>query len=371
MWAGVLAALALGSAIVPAHARQEAGRPATQFRAFCTFEREGAQLHLADAKAAEKLLNRHASAHGWSWHVEGPDYVADAHVAPCPERVLSQMAEARDLRQELYGVFLYRDLAQAMERNGKLEAALALLNRAAHDHVPDALPSFEDMEKSFLSEWAAKLAAHAGDWNKALELAEGWHANSGCGNCASSEWSRIREFEGRWLVESGRYGDAVALARRSAVVSPRSRITTLIELWLDCELREGRAKTVDDALGIVLSQVPEEAAEDCRKARDAWMLARAPRSTQLERLQELAESHPELATPLLLSLDEEEMSVLLRRLDFGDRSVRDSALASLLAQLGTPLMEPELKEISVFVRRYLSDQWQEANIRWNLLTAAN
>jgi hypothetical protein len=367
---GVLAALALGSAIVPAHAGQEVGRPAFHFRAFCTFEREGAQLDLSDAKAAERLLNRHAHAHGWPWEPEGPDFVSGTAVARCPDLVLGQMAEVRDLRQEDDGVFLYRAIAVALERNGKLEAALELLKRGAEDNVLDESPRSHDMHGSFLSEWASKLAAHSGDWNKALELAEGWHANSTCGNCASSEWSRIRDFKGRCFVESGRYGEAVALARRSAGWS-RARSTILIELWLDCELREGRAKTVDDALSNVLSLVPEEAADDCRKARDAWALARAPRATQIERVQELASAHPELAVPLLLSLDEEELSGLLRRLDFSDRSVRDSALASLLAQLGSPLMESELKEISVFSRRYLSDMWQEANIRWKLLTAEN
>lgn len=370
MRSGVLAALALGSAIVSARAGQEAGRPAFHFRAFCTFEREGAQLDASDAKAAERLLKRHAHAHGWSWEVDGPDFVSSTPVARCPEKVLSQMAEARDLRQESNGVFLYRALALALERNGKLEAALELLKRAAEENVLNRSPRTHDMHASFLSEWASKLAAHSGDWNKALELAEGWHTTSWCGNCASGETSSINEFKGRCLVEIGRCEEAIARARRS-VESSWSRSTTLIELWLDCELRAGRAKSVHDALSNVLSMVPEEAADDCRKARDAWVLARAPRSTQIDRVQELASAHPELALPLLLSLDEEELFGLLRRLDFSDRSVRDSALAGLLAQIGAPQMESELKEISVFARGYLSDMWQEANTRWKLLTAGN
>ena len=380
MKAKVLAALALGCFIVPAGVAQETGRPAIQFKAFCTFEREGAQLDLSNVKDASEVLSRHAYAHGWSWDVEAPDLVNGANAARCPSQVLDQMAQVSALSMEDSGIFLYRDLALALDRNESSDRALDLLKRALEGLAPkvkEELFDRHDTYAAFLSEWAAKVAAHSGDWTKALEFAEGWHSTSGCGNCAATEQSSIDAFTARCLVAAGRFDEARNLARRK---SQSSWTTTgsLIEAWLECEIRDGRAKSVDDALSNILSMVPGDMRDDCKRARDDWELARAPKSTQLERLNELANAHPELALPLLLTLDKAQLSDQLRALNVEKGYVRDPALASLLVELGLPEVGIRLDNFKKMYdlkggenpTEYLLDQWKQFNIRWKLLAGA-
>jgi len=375
MRASVLAALALAGSIVPASAGQEAGRPAVRFKAFCTFEREGAQLDLSNVKDAEEVLRRHADAHGWSWEILAADVVSGLSAARCPDRICQQMAQAYDLNKEGKGVFVYRAMALALDRNNRMDSALVLLERALKEQRGKEADRRSDMHVAFLSEWAAKVAAHSGDWSKALEFIEGWHSTSWCGNCAASETSRVNAFTVRCFLEAQRYEEARELARRTAQ-SSWIRSVGVLELWLDCEIQDGRAQTVDEALAIVLPMVPGDAAEDCRRARDDWKLARAPRSTQLEYLNDLARSHPELALPLVLSFDEAEMNRRMSAFELMDGNVREPALAYLLAGLGSPEAQAWIAKIEeVYFQNgernpvgYLSDEWRRFNPRWQLLT---
>ena len=368
MRASVLAALALGSSIVPVAASQEASRPAVQFKAFCTFEREQSGLSLWEEGTARDELRRHAYAHGWSWEITAPDLVSGANAARCPDRILQQMTQAHALSD----VFLYHDMALALERNNGLDSALGLLSRALEEEHTKEPDQISDLHSAFLSEWAAKLAAHSSDWVRALEFAEGWHPTSTCGNAAWGERADIDAFNGRCLAASGRFAEATGIARRTAQTS-WSRSTGMIELWLDCEINAGRARIVDEAMNNVLSMVPEDAVEDCKRARDDWELARAPKSTQVERLNELARSHPELALPLLLTLDEAELSKQMGAFELVERDVRDLELASLLVELGLPQVGERLGQIkdASYSTEFLFDQWKSCNIRWKLLTGGS
>src|SRR5688572_21390194 len=269
MKASILATLTLVSSILPAGVAQEAGRPYIQFRAFCTFEREQSGLSLWEEGIARDELRRHAYAHGWSWTITAPDLVSGANAARCPDRVLHQMAQANALSD----VFLYHDIALALERNNRLDSALDFLRRGLEENHTKEPDQISDMHSAFLSEWAAKLAAHSSDWARALEFAEGWHSTSTCGNAASGELDGINAFNARCLAASGRFAEAIEIARRRAQ-SSWSRSTEMIELWLDCEIGAGRAMTVDEAMNSVLSMVPEDALDVCKRARDDWELAR-------------------------------------------------------------------------------------------------
>src|SRR5688572_26571313 len=125
------AALTLVVTVGRAVAAQESSRPYVQFRAYCTFEREGSYLNTSDYEQADVVLSLHAQAHGW--RNQKPDLVSPNQSARCPEAMLDQMAEARDLARLRMGVFLYRSFAHVLERNGRVGDALALLDRALEE----------------------------------------------------------------------------------------------------------------------------------------------------------------------------------------------------------------------------------------------
>ena len=356
--AAVLIATLLRSS---AGAAQGADRPLADFRGRCIFDGGAQHLDLrAPYEQSKEGLFAHARAHGWNAQLDDPDYVRSDRAAACPAAMLDDMAwVARPEDPRFYDVFAYRALAQTLERNGRLDDALDLLERAGRSI--DGLKSerLDAMHASFLAEWAARLAFHSGRWELALQHAEGWRATSGCGNCASGERIRQTALRARALQALGRCAEVEELAR-STVDSGWTSDSSLVELWIDCELSAGRAHSAEEALERIVAQVPESAHATCRSALEDWSVAHARGERPIEDLARLASSHPELALPLVLSMDAAHVERALSAFDVVDGRLRHHALADLLAEVGCPSVEVALAR----ARAALDDDVEETRVKY-------
>src|SRR5262245_60807217 len=212
---GLLACLAL-----PALAQEPTY---AQFRARCLFATEGFELDPWSISPDDDLLRRHAAAHGWQWVLDDPDLVPSSAAAHCPERTLDRIVAAQSwLSRPENDAFIARSMAQILERNGRVDAALALLSavqQRARDEAPEQDPAFVSISKldlAFVSEWAARLCAHAGRWERALEFAKDWRSTSWCGLCASGETRRHDALVMRAQMALHRYEEVIASAREAA-----------------------------------------------------------------------------------------------------------------------------------------------------------
>ncbi len=360
---GLMACLGL-----PAQAQEP---PYAQFRARCILATEGMELDPWSVSSDDDMLRRHAAAHGWQWDLDDPDLVASTPAVPCPERTLDRIVAAQAWLSRSEGdIFFARNMAQILERNGRVDSALALLSnvqkRARDDSSEQAL--------SFVSEWAARLCAHAGRWEQALEYAKDWTATSWCGNCASAETARRDALVGRARMALHRYEEVLASARETAQ-SGWTLNLDLLEAWIDCELGLQRATDAEGAIQRILVQVPEDAKDQCNRALESWKRAHASREQQIGHLEELAGTHQELAVPILLSLSRDDVTRLMACFDVVDRRLMRSSLPYLLAELGFPEVGPALErakggcseELQSTVN-YMLESWRSSNERWKLLT---
>jgi hypothetical protein len=373
--AHLVAALVLGGVNGPAAALlQEAGGPRVQFKAYCTFEREGALLDLSGSANVRESLRRHANGHGWRWELDSADLVDPARAAPCPARILHQMEVPPYQDSDGFDIFLLKHFAQALDRNHRVDEALALLEQALDEPYLQGSEALQEMHASFLSQWAARVAAHAGRWKEALVYAEGWHTTSTCGLGASSEASAIRLFRARCLLSVERNQEAIELIRSQAQTSwigPEA-----LELWITGELAEGHARTAERAAELVRTQLAAKSEELLDRTLESWSLVRASRQQQVGALNELADYHPELALELLLSLDATEMELQMRAFDVVDGKRRWPCLADLLIELGLPEVGPVLDRALSLAQddsqRFGADfdlqHWRNANERWEMLT---
>jgi len=365
-----------GLQAAPAPAQQGASI-AERLQTHCIFGEDGVVLDLEDGKQLRAVLFRHAQAHGWNEEVDWPDLVSPERAAACPVDVLDAMASADGPdRKAGYAIYEYRWLAQALERNGRIDDALALLDRALQEVRTKG--SDRGLDVSALSQLVARLARHAGRWDAALEHAEDWGAITfmHCANCAASEDRRQRTCRARCLLAAHRYGELIDLARSDAA-SGWTRSTGVIEAWIDCELAEGRASSADRAMDGILLQVPDDAVDDCERALERWKLTHATREVQLRDLDELATWHPEVALPLVLSLEPAQVTELMSAFELEDRRFRQPGIARLIAEIGYPeagealdraceqLTEEDLRYSTI---KYTKGSWESGHRRWVALT---
>lgn len=320
---------------------QGEGEPLADFQGRCILTAGEVGLDPGDAQRVLERLWAHAEAHGWQWEWDGPDFVLPAHSARCSNEVLDSIASStRKLDGGLRGSVVIRLASHALERNGRVDDALALLGEAreAARAAGEGRRSKDDVSR--LSEHAARLAAHAERWQSAIEFAQEWTSTSWCGNCSSSQTCRQRVLVARSLYELGRFEDAIAVVRDS-VASEWTRDVRLIEIWIDCELALERASRAEDAIGPIRAAVTD-GDWFCDRALESWKVARAPRETQIEQLDDLAQWHSEIALPLILSLDADQITLAMSAFDVVDGRFRHHALAGLLADVGYPQVEDAL-----------------------------
>jgi len=379
----ILLALAfvLQAAAGPSDANRNVAPPRQIFRPFCLFANGDATLDLdsLSADSANELLSKHADAHGWRWSITGPQFVERDRAVACPDSLLDHLELPRELHEESGAFFLYRRVAQVLHRNGRSQAAIDLLLRAREQEKRLETGEVWDahrLHKSSLSEFAALIAADCNRWEEALALSEGWTVDSGCSLGAMAEESGITSFRARCLIGSGRYKDAQQMVK--TLSHSWSTVPEWLLLLLECQLSWKPTESIDAALTEILADAPS-GSKDCReRAKDLWLLSQAARDVQLQRLEDLAAYFPELAFPLLLSLDSADLSRQMRALEVVDGHLSGPSAALLLIETGFPevgsALERAISEVSqdsvLSSLDYKHKEWSVAHRRWLLLTGS-
>jgi tetratricopeptide (TPR) repeat protein len=374
-----LATTAAGMGGFVAAGRSQADEPlSAQFRPRCLLEGQSLELDPWSLDPSSGLLEHHAWAHGWSRVPVREDLVPRSSGARCPEWFLDRVLE----REPYFGLpglpgGIRLELAELLARNDRTDDALQLLDRWLDRSRVDAA----DVDRSSASACAARIAAAAGHWQRALDYAEEWSTKSGCGNDEGSKERRKQLVRARCLKALGRY-DELAQACLSTLTELK-RSLALIELWIDSEIETGRARDGEEALTYILEQVPENWHFFCKEALGMWKLHRAPREEQIGRLRDLILNDPEHATPLVLSLTRDELRTLLEVLEpAGDASCcapgPAHATARALAELGVPNVGSAIErarkacpEASLSTLNALEETWKAAHVRWKVLSGAS
>jgi hypothetical protein len=360
-----------------AAAAQGEGQPLANFQAHCAFADGSLQLNPDDSEGLFERLWAHADAHGWEWEWDGPDFVDPARSARCPTDVLDAIAKAaRKPDGELCGSIVLRLIAHTLERNGRVDDGLALLSEAQNDARAGGDERKAGASVSLLSEHAAKLAAHAGRWESALEFAKEWASTSWCGTCSSSQTCQQRALVARSLYMLGRFEDAIVVVRET-VASDLTRDVRLFEIWIDCEMALKRASSADEAIRSIRAAVAD-ADWFCDRALESWKVAHSPREAQIEHLGLLAQWHSELALPLVLSLNADQITQAMSAFDVEEGRLRHHALAELLADVGYPEVEVSLDRarrasdpaVGESTLNFIQGKFEEGKKRWNLLSRA-
>jgi hypothetical protein len=226
-------------------------------------------------------------------------------------------------------------------------------------------------DTSRLSEYAAKIAARAGQWERALSFAGDWTPTAHCANCEPSELRRIRILQARCLVSLGRYDEAIALARKASR-SPGWNARPdpkMIALWIECLVSTRRARDAQEALDSILAETSKKFEEECRRGLCTWQVTHMRREEQLVHLEQVAQFDPDQALSLLMSSGSLAISARMDAFEVVDGKLRKPALAGVLAKTGHPDIGAALQAVpqGVLSMPYDLDLWTEANAQWKAL----
>jgi hypothetical protein len=322
-----------------------------------------------DVRASRDLWRAHAREHGWGWSFEEPDWVALEQGPRCPADLLDRIERAG-------AGSVSGGQAEVLARNGRFDAVFALLR---------------DDPKAY-DQAALRVVARAGQWQRVLELSDGWSPNTHCGTCYVHQEERIRAWRARCWAELG----DCELVRDAALQSfhgrrvdfPRDVDPELAELWIGCLVREGQVRDASEALDVVLDELPEAAWPTCKEAQRRWELTHMPESEVGQHLSELVAAVPQRAIPFVRTLDTPRIVELLPAFDRDGESLRDPSLAWALAASGHPAVgpvfdQPEiaasfelsgaevLRDPSANEWRQLRIAWKSANETWRCLTSGH
>jgi hypothetical protein len=355
-------------------ARPIGDQPLADFQARCVFADGSARLDSEELEGLFDRLQVHADGHGWQWEWDGPDFVLPESAVRCPEEVVDAIAKlAEEPDTGRLHQFVLRLAAHTLHRNGRAEAGIRMLVEARDDARTKGDNRKTQSRVSALAEHATRLAARAGRWEDVLEIAPGWTSEAGCGVCSAEATCSQRLLVARSLVALGRAEDAIEVVR-GTVSSEWTRDARLFEVWIDCELALERARNAEEAARAIRESVPDS---DwwVDRALQSWTVVHASREMQLASLEILAWEHRELAVPLLLSLDAEQVSALLPALEVEGQDFRQPALAGCLADIGFPCVGEKLaavrasrsgREMGAYFG-FVERKWQAGNKRWDLL----
>lgn len=355
---------------------QGKGAPLAGLRGHCVFAAGADSKSLRALPTLRSRLDEHALAHGWSRELDGVDFVLESGAAPCTEDALAEIAAwiRRPERDQLRTTVSVQ-LAQALQRNGRAEQALVLLRAALEDARENEDEGRAQRDVSWISEQAARLAALSGRWEDALALAEQWSPDADCGNCWASESNRHRLLVARALAALGRskeYRDEVFRCLESNwTFDPM-----LVESWIDRELELGNASTPEEAMRPLIERAPDRMGAQLDRTLESWRLAHGSREAQVLQLAVLAQSHPERALPLLLTLQDRELEPLLACFESDSAILRNYNLARFLAGVGLPAVGDALARGKAALDEgdtppmftIMEHAWQEGRERRKLLS---
>src|SRR5688572_24331391 len=237
----------LGCALIAvcSGAQQDSAALSSRFEPRCLLELQPRDFEPWSLEPAAELTDQHAAAHGWAATPDDCDLVTAATGASCPQWVLARIVEREPPAGE--GGAAAADLARILARNGRAEVALALLDRRL-DPARGGGPS------SRLSECAARIAADAGLWERALAYEPDWIAPTGCGNCEGAVEQRKQRVRARCFVALDRHAELAELCRTN-LESEFTGNLAFVELWIDSLLEQRRVADADAALSSILEQV--------------------------------------------------------------------------------------------------------------------
>ncbi|HTF88121.1 MAG TPA: tetratricopeptide repeat protein, partial [Planctomycetota bacterium] len=194
----------------------------------------------------DSWVEAHALVHGWRNHFDGPDVIAVDRSVPCPESVLQAIASIDDLSSGPREESLHLEFALVLERNGRVDEALALLKKnAAMIHTSRPQDTFVYAARA--AQESAKLCARHGRWSEAREFAQAWVPHSRCGNCIPGEERRIAESRARCSLELKLWDEARELVC-AQVPHGRGVDESLLETWIAASIGSGAALNASAAL---------------------------------------------------------------------------------------------------------------------------
>jgi hypothetical protein len=388
----MLIAIAVAVSVGAVDGEQPAASIEPPFVAECILAREGlAELDRflcfdRSLRAAEELLQEHAREHGWNQVIGDPDWVDVDQGVACPAEALDyfELAGTQDTDGE--ECFFRIELAEALARNGRVEQALELVSRSASAVLTDGSLRgfFEKSGPSICAEAGTRIAAHAGQWERALALSADWTPIGRCNIGIDFENREITGIRARCWVELGRCD----LVREETLewLSNRRQNAELMGLWIECQLRGGHARDIDQALEAILLEAPQESWSS-QEARRRWELVSMPESELVPHLNELALVAPGRAVSFIRTLDSALLVDRLSAFDQVEEGMRDPSLAWALVYSGRPEVDaifhtsPEIEEL---LQRPIGElpedrfglllwqmhgAWQDANERWRCLTS--
>jgi hypothetical protein len=374
---GLAGVAVVACAIALSAARQDASPPRV---GECVFAHGGETPMFANLWTAGEgdriraLLDEHHLEHGWNDDVEGPDFFDAGRGALCPDAVLDQVAAVSGIPDENAPVCISLQLAFLLERNGRAEQSLSLLDNALvrAQAAEDLSPGRRGI--GLIPRQRARLAAHQGLWERALVYAQAWEPSEGfCGTIFLWDSIEIRDFKLRCLLGLERYDEAVAMIRAErdeGSTSLGSFSAVNAETWIACELALGRAKDADQATAMIVAQVTHEDAPTCLEGRRLYDLARQPREVQAAHLSLLASKKPEQALALLVEGGSPRVAAQLRALDLLMIGyVRDPQLALLMVETGDPSLAAKLESGDKRLE-LLRGKWLTAQARYRALTTS-
>lgn len=350
----------------------------------CSLEDGGAAQLFAELRKSEaterlmQLLDEHTLEHGWDVESAGADHSTSAHAAVCPNDVLDAIAALRNLPGGDDPCAISLQLALALDHNARVDDALQLLENARVDLLARLDSPVQRVIAPRLAGRIAgrmaTLAADRGRYAKALEYARHWNSMASCGSGLDAANSQMLALRVRCWMGLNQVHTAIDAIREHVNDGRQNWVEpSLVAAWFDCEIADGRANDLDQALPRVLAQTPLDLAECVHEGARYWNLIRQPRSVQLERLDELAGWDAARAFTWLLSTGPAGIAARLGALDVVDGSLRESELAFLLARTGHPDVGPALLCADAQLAsdlQYWWDEWRAANRRWIALSSA-
>jgi hypothetical protein len=164
----------------------------------------------AVVKRLDALLDRHAARHGWIGSILDVDLVPPERAARCEGHLLDQVASAFGERFDERTAFIGLELAKVLERNGRGDAAIALLTKqlTLAKKLDGEAPKGSEKVAPSIEDELANAFFRAKQWSLALPHFGEWHSSY------DVLWPALDELHMRCrsLIELGSYDVVIPIA---------------------------------------------------------------------------------------------------------------------------------------------------------------